>query len=720
MKSLENRHGLLKTISILLVFTLVVLISLSFLYTRKVNFLSDIKIVSKENIKVCIETPLNKHLEYFPVKDTIFIESRPIKSILIIKNSGEYEINSIESLNTYNKQNDEVEIFIKTQTKSYFGIILWYWNTHRFLRVNSAILLGVILVFLVGLSILSLYNQLKKKGILFKIKSRIFRILLNRNTLKYRAAPIKLNSFNKKFLIILVIVVLPILFTHLNRPYSYSAEEKKRALVAFEMKLTDNYLEPSLAGEPYYNKPPVFNWFLIPFIKCENVEFATISVSVSFLIICSIVLFFLIKKDTNWEHALLTAFLFISSIYILLYFSLFLYIDGFLVLLLILIIYLNFRFIKQGKYLAAFVLSYSLCAIAFLTKGIPAIWFQAVSVISALLINRNLKKLLSYQHFIGILIFILIVGGYFYMYSGNSFDFVQNLFWQSAKVSKAGVLEIFYHILSFAGRNILFYLPLGLFFPLLFFKQNIIAIVKDKRLSYFAINILFGSAVFLTSPDYSQYYILMYVPLYIEIILFIINSSKSLDRRQKVIFILVNILLILPSSVYFITSLQEPVLVFTIIFAVILLVLFVLLQKHIVTLILFASFAIIGFRLFENKFEGNFISTEQELMENTKVSCQRISQNYSSAGFYLYTSETPINSVPVFYISYFSGKQVLFYDKCVDYENAILFLDKSSLPENVYILDSIPQMSKRNSKWEYNPLYMIKFDESVELVFDGT
>jgi 4-amino-4-deoxy-L-arabinose transferase-like glycosyltransferase len=34
------------------------------------------------------------------------------------------------------------------------------------------------------------------------------------------------------------------------------------SLVAFEMKMSGNFIVPTMNGEFYYNKPPLYNWFI--------------------------------------------------------------------------------------------------------------------------------------------------------------------------------------------------------------------------------------------------------------------------------------------------------------------------------------------------------------------------------------------------------------------------------------------------------------------------
>ena len=53
--------------------------------------------------------------------------------------------------------------------------------------------------------------------------------------------------------------VLPLIPPQISQP---ATDEAIRSLVALEMKLSGNLITPTLHGEYYYNKPPLYNWIL--------------------------------------------------------------------------------------------------------------------------------------------------------------------------------------------------------------------------------------------------------------------------------------------------------------------------------------------------------------------------------------------------------------------------------------------------------------------------
>lgn len=48
------------------------------------------------------------------------------------------------------------------------------------------------------------------------------------------------------------------------------SDEGVRGLVVLEMQLSGDYLTPTLNGEPYYNKPPLYNWIILAFYRLTD------------------------------------------------------------------------------------------------------------------------------------------------------------------------------------------------------------------------------------------------------------------------------------------------------------------------------------------------------------------------------------------------------------------------------------------------------------------
>jgi len=63
---------------------------------------------------------------------------------------------------------------------------------------------------------------------------------------------------------IILVLLLPALFINLGM-LPLIADEATRGLVAFEMGQSGNLIIPTINGEYYFNKPPLYNWILLGF-----------------------------------------------------------------------------------------------------------------------------------------------------------------------------------------------------------------------------------------------------------------------------------------------------------------------------------------------------------------------------------------------------------------------------------------------------------------------
>ena len=50
-------------------------------------------------------------------------------------------------------------------------------------------------------------------------------------------------------------------------PLDIRTDEARRALVSLEMMLSGDYITPTLNGELYLNKPPLYNWIMVAAMK---------------------------------------------------------------------------------------------------------------------------------------------------------------------------------------------------------------------------------------------------------------------------------------------------------------------------------------------------------------------------------------------------------------------------------------------------------------------
>ncbi len=297
-------------------------------------------------------------------------------------------------------------------------------------------------------------------------------------------------------------------------------DEATRANVSMEMIFRGNFIVPTINGEFYYNKPPLFNWVLILFTRITGSysEFSfRLPVVVSIFFFAWSV-YSTMKKEMGRRAALLTALAIATCGRILFYDSL----KGLIDISFSWIIYLMFWSViyyhKQKDYLPLFVLSWFLTTLAFLMKGLPALAFQGITLLSVFILRKDFRKLLSISHLAGIAVFILLTGSYFLAY--NSYNPLSNYF--EALVSEStkrtflenSMFSSISHLFTFPFEFLYHFLPWSLFIIILFRRGNW-RWLWDQEYSRSLI-VVFGAniIVYWLSPAIYARYLFMFLPLF--------------------------------------------------------------------------------------------------------------------------------------------------------------------------------------------------------------
>ena len=230
-----------------------------------------------------------------------------------------------------------------------------------------------------------------------------------------------LNKFSNTGLICGVAVISYIISVIFNLGYTeLDGEEPRRALVSIEMLHSGNYIVPTLYGWEYYNKPPLFNWILsgFMFITQSTKEWVVRLPSLVFFLLWALTHYHFTKKYISSSTALLSAIFFLTGGELYFYglqnggeMDIF---YGFIVYLQVISL---FYFFEKRNWLLLFIASYFFCAIGFLTKAFPSVVFQGFSLLALIFYARSARILFRWQHLMGIIVFVLLVGSYFYAYS---------------------------------------------------------------------------------------------------------------------------------------------------------------------------------------------------------------------------------------------------------------------------------------------------------------
>lgn len=327
----------------------------------------------------------------------------------------------------------------------------------------------------------------------------------------------QLKSYLIKFSIVLLLIDL-LCFNHI---IELRGEEPRRAIVSIEMLKSGNYLIPHIYDEIYYNKPPVYNWLIAAsmFLFGTGEWAARLPGALSFILI-GLVIYLFSRKYLNKETALLCALAFLSSADLLFYGSVYAAeIDLFYALVVVLQALLIFWYGEREEWLKMFVFSYLLAAVGTLTKGIPSIAFQALTLVGFLLVNKRFLKLFTWQHLVGIVSFLIPVLGYLYIFSLNEdlFAFLSQQFKEASQRTgnESALVELLKAVINFPLLLIEKLFPWSLMSIFMVYRPVRKMIWENRLLRFSLVFILSNVIIYWTAPNLKVRYVYMFFPFLI-------------------------------------------------------------------------------------------------------------------------------------------------------------------------------------------------------------
>lgn len=335
-----------------------------------------------------------------------------------------------------------------------------------------------------------------------------------------------------------VILLIPALLINLG-VLAFIDDEGIRSLVAMEMKLSGDYITPTMHGDFYYNKPPLYNWLLLVFFTLFGRfdEFVARFPTVLCLFAYAGTIFYYFRKYYGTKVAFLNAFFLITCGRMLFWDSMLGLIDtcfSWVIFSLFMWIYHQF---KAEKWYALFAGAYFLGAIGFLLKGLPAVVFLGFTLLAWFIYKRSFKRLFSIQHILGGLVFIAIVGGYYTAYYLKNPDLERvfaTLFSESSKrtITNYGIGDTILHIFSFPLEMIYHFLPWTLL-VIYFIRRDIKKLIlQDEFITYNLLIFLANIILYWTSPEVYPRYLLMMAPLVFSSYVYLHQIHKKENTWQ--------------------------------------------------------------------------------------------------------------------------------------------------------------------------------------------
>jgi len=335
-----------------------------------------------------------------------------------------------------------------------------------------------------------------------------------------RTAQLLVQMTTGQLALIGVLLCFPAFLIHLGL-IGLIGDEGIRSLVAFEMKMSGNFIVPTMNGEFYFNKPPLYNWM----IYGTSVLFgyfgewpSRLTTLISLAGFAWFVYHFVSKymdKLAGISMALMT----LTCGRILFWDSML----GLIDICFSAVIYLNFMVLyhygKAGKWKTVFLLSYLLMSAAFLLKGMPAIVFQGISIFTTLILFKNFKqKIFSLAHIVGGLVGILPVLAYYLLYAhyvslSQVFSILTDQSVQRTVVHH-GPWKTLLHVFTFPLEEMYHFLPWSLLIVPYFHPKFRTWIRENDFVRFNFWMMMANLPVYWLSVQVMPRYLLMFVPLF--------------------------------------------------------------------------------------------------------------------------------------------------------------------------------------------------------------
>ncbi len=338
------------------------------------------------------------------------------------------------------------------------------------------------------------------------------------------------------------VLLIPALFINLG-DNGFIEDEGTRGIVAMEMIYQNDFITPTISGEYYYNKPPGYNWVIAgSFLLFGNFSAFALRFPMAIsVILYGLSVFLLMRKRLGNHFALVLALATVTCGRIFFYDSLHGLIDITMGWLTFVMFILILQLYEKGKFYLLFTIAYAISAYTFLMKGLPSIAFLGISLLTLFIYKKDFKRLFTLPHLTGILIFVVVVGGYYYSYSiknNNSLGTLfKILFVEANKKSIGGndIVDTITHLFVFPFQYLMDFLPFTIFIVFFFTKKNILLIWENPFTRYLILIFFFNILIFWISPVVFARYLLMFVPLAYGVLMYPYMKNPAENKRPVAI-----------------------------------------------------------------------------------------------------------------------------------------------------------------------------------------
>jgi 4-amino-4-deoxy-L-arabinose transferase-like glycosyltransferase len=271
-------------------------------------------------------------------------------------------------------------------------------------------------------------------------------------------------------LLILALVAFLSLFINLHR-YPFRGEESLRTIVAFEMWHSKSYLQPTFLGEPYYNKPPLFNWLILlssHLIPWSELTARAVSLA-SLLLLALFTYLFSYHLSKNHLQASMASFILITFGSLFFFYGYLAEVDTTFTLFLFVSTALLYLWWRSDLILYA-LLSGLFFGLSFMIKGFPAYAFLLMSLLALVAYSKSIRRLFGIK---ALLLYLssLLIPALWLLSLPEPLLYLSNL-WRESFSRVGGDFSRLRHMLTYPLINFKDLLPWSALFLFLLFKQR--------------------------------------------------------------------------------------------------------------------------------------------------------------------------------------------------------------------------------------------------------
>ncbi len=314
-------------------------------------------------------------------------------------------------------------------------------------------------------------------------------------------------------------------------------EEPRRGIITFEMLKSHNFLQPTVLGIPYFKKPPLHEWItsLFSVLSGTVCEFSLRLPSALSVVLTSVLIFLAMKRSFGERIALFSSLIYPTFYVVLIGYGTKCEPDTLFSFFVSFAVFSWFYLFERGRELPAWFSGYFFTSLALLTKGLPAFQFFLFFVFAYFLVKRDLRKLLSIQHLIGLVLglspFLL------WLFAVKTDQAVKTLFSEvlSRAPGRVSGIKALKNYFTYPFRLILATFPWSFVFiySLLKKKRDLLKLPGGESLRVFLFAFTLDALLYWLFPGSRLRYLIPALPLLSVILAYYLVDYQIVHKRAK-------------------------------------------------------------------------------------------------------------------------------------------------------------------------------------------